>query len=241
MGTNEPEILRSIEDRHKAFIRFINTTSYPIEVLWINYHGQAVRYSILQPLGTLDINTFATHPWIFVEHETRDRFIAAGKDVFFPQPWFTRYLGMSRDQLPEHISRVEVHITLPIYSLRDISLRAIKRLLRHDLHAFSLDIPKSLQCELASMLPRKVLVSAPVSRPRPCPLLFFTSHRSSSCGIRPGCCPVTDSQTRDANEKFRIHITSSLQAVRPSNSRYAYVHETKLDYFQHVDPNKTNA
>ncbi|CAD6232225.1 GSCOCG00001808001-RA-CDS [Cotesia congregata] len=176
MGTNEPEILRSIEDRHKAFVRFINTTPYPIDVLWINYHGQAVRYSILQPLGTLDINTFATHPWIFVEHETRDsvlnyyyfslicilffyfiffRFIAEGKDVFFPQPWFTRYLGMSRDQLPEHISRVEVHITLPIYSLRDISLRAIKRLLRHDLHAFSLDIPKSLQCELASMLPRK--------------------------------------------------------------------------------------
>ncbi|XP_057338199.1 von Hippel-Lindau tumor suppressor homolog [Microplitis mediator] len=155
MGTNEPQVLRSIEDRHKAFVRFVNTTQYPIEVLWINYNGQAVRYSILQASGTLDINTFATHPWIFVEYETKDRFIAEGKDVFFPQPWFTRYLGMSRDQLPEHIPRVEVRITLPIYSLRDISLRAIKRLLRHDLHAFSLDIPKSLQRELASMLPRK--------------------------------------------------------------------------------------
>ncbi|XP_015115669.1 von Hippel-Lindau tumor suppressor homolog [Diachasma alloeum] len=156
MGTNDaPQILRSINNRHSSFVRFINTTTHDVEVLWIDYEGLAVRYGILNPGDRLDINTFATHPWIFVEEDTRDRFVVDGKDVFLPQPWFARYLDMPRHELPQMIERTQVNITLPIYTLRDLSLRVIKRRLRHDYHAFLLEIPQSLQYELASMLPRK--------------------------------------------------------------------------------------
>lgn len=76
------------------------------------------------------------------------------KDVFFPEPWFARYRGLQRSEMPVRYERTDVYITLPVYTLRELSLRAIKRRLTHDRQAFQLDIPRSLQYELATMLPR---------------------------------------------------------------------------------------
>lgn len=83
------------------------------------------------------------------------RFQVKSKDVFMPEPWFVRYRNIPRDQWPQRIERVEVSITLPIYTLRDIALRIIKRHLKHDYQAFLLEIPQTLQYELASVRPRK--------------------------------------------------------------------------------------
>lgn len=77
------------------------------------------------------------------------------EDVFMPEPWFVRYHNIPRNQWPQRIERVDVKITIPIYTLRDLSLRVIKRHLKHDYQAFLLEIPKTLQYELASMQPRK--------------------------------------------------------------------------------------
>ncbi|XP_046742670.1 von Hippel-Lindau tumor suppressor homolog [Diprion similis] len=147
--------LRSINNTHSSFVRFVNTTSRNVGVYWIDYQGQAVQYKVLSYDDHLDVNTFETHPWIFVDEETRDRFRVNAKDVFYPEPWFAKYRGMRREELPPRIERTFVRITLPMYSLRDLALRAIKKLLRLDHHAFLLEIPRSLQYELASMNPRK--------------------------------------------------------------------------------------
>jgi hypothetical protein len=52
--------------------------------------------------------------------------------------------------------RIPVYITLPLYSLRDLCLREIKRRLSYDWEAFILDIPWSLQYELFFLQPRKL-------------------------------------------------------------------------------------
>lgn len=79
MGTNKQElsspILKSLNQDYKSFIRFINTTSYRVEVIWIDYNGRAKLYHTLDPNEGYSINTFATHPWIFIEETTRDRFV----------------------------------------------------------------------------------------------------------------------------------------------------------------------
>lgn len=145
MGENQEEqqepILRSINNDHRVFVKFINKTPHNVNLYWIDYQGQAVTYGALVPNDYVDINTFVTHPWIFVDTETMDRYTVNQKDVFFPE-------------LMQRPDRVRIYITLPLYTLRELSLRAIRKCLKNDLQAFQLDIPRSLQYELALMLPR---------------------------------------------------------------------------------------
>ena len=85
------------------------------------------------------------------------RFTGNGQEVYFPQPWFANYRGRSRSELPAgmRIQRTNVLIGLPMYSLRDLCLRTIKRILRNDRQALNLEIPASLRQELYHMHPRK--------------------------------------------------------------------------------------
>lgn len=75
-------------------------------------------------------------------------------DVFFPEPWYARYRGRSRNELPQRIERTYVYITLPMYTLRELSLRSIRKCLTSDWQAFFLEIPRNLQYELAMTLPK---------------------------------------------------------------------------------------
>ncbi|XP_003704089.1 von Hippel-Lindau disease tumor suppressor [Megachile rotundata] len=159
MGENHQQqeqqpVLRSINNEHRSFVKFINKTLHSVVLYWIDYQGQAVSYGVLAPGDCLDIDTFVTHPWIFVDAETRDRYTVNQRDVFFPEAWFVRYRGLRQSELPQRRERTNVYITLPVYTLRELSLRAIKRRLTYDRQAFQLDIPRSLQHELATMLPR---------------------------------------------------------------------------------------
>lgn len=77
------------------------------------------------------------------------------KDVFFPEPWFKHRdmtNRLSNDGLPQRVQRTNVYITLSVCTLRELSLRTIRKCLRYDRQAFLLDIPRSLQYELAMML-----------------------------------------------------------------------------------------
>ncbi|XP_058800609.1 von Hippel-Lindau tumor suppressor homolog [Phymastichus coffea] len=148
--------LRSIHNRQSSFVKFINMTSYNVNVYWIDYAGKEVAYKVLGCQDYIDINTFVTHPWIFVEEETKDRLLGNGQPVYFPEAWFERYRGLRQQDLPaRRIERTVVYISLPMYSLRELALRAIKRRLRYDEHAQLLEIPKTLRDELATMEPRK--------------------------------------------------------------------------------------
>ncbi|KAG7202160.1 hypothetical protein KM043_015842 [Ampulex compressa] len=153
MGEDQRQpILRSINNIHRSFVRFINKTSHNVTLYWIDYQGLAVKYGVLSPNDYMDIDTFVTHPWIFVDKETGDRYMVNQRDVFFPEPWFAKYLGMRLNQRALRIERTYNYITMPVYTLRELSLRAIKRCLRNDKQPFLLDIPRSLQHELARML-----------------------------------------------------------------------------------------
>lgn len=81
------------------------------------------------------------------------------KEVFFPEPSPLLLVRQER-RYPIRVAlhprrrreRTDVFITLPVYTLRELCLRAIRRRLTHDEQAFQLDIPRSLQYELAIML-----------------------------------------------------------------------------------------
>ncbi|XP_014232454.1 von Hippel-Lindau tumor suppressor homolog [Trichogramma pretiosum] len=158
-GTGRPlPALRSIHNHHSSFVRFVNRSSFSVSIYWIDYQGELVRYRTLPSRDHIDINTFVTHPWIFVNEQTQDRLLGAGQRIYYPEAWWVRYQGRDHSELPNRINRTVVPITMPLLSLRGWALRTIKLQLERDEHAYSLDLPRILQEELYNQAPRKPIL-----------------------------------------------------------------------------------
>lgn len=152
-GINK-ELLKSLNYMTRSFVRFHNNTRRQVDVVWINYEGQHVKYKTLSPGGFVDVNTYVTHPWLFIDSETKDRLVVKSEEVFMPEPWFNRYLGVPRHELNQHqqIDRTNVYITIPLFSLRQRALQVIRNRLRCPEHAYNLELPTHLQQELATLV-----------------------------------------------------------------------------------------
>ncbi|XP_033332551.2 von Hippel-Lindau tumor suppressor homolog [Megalopta genalis] len=130
--------LRSLDNKVKSYVRFCNTTSHVVALFWIDYKGQAVRYGTLSRNNCLDIDTFVTHPWIFVDQQTGDRYSVNHKPVFYPEPHRLNGGGRTR-----------VLITEPMYNLRDRALRVVAERMTNCHDAYKLEIPFELQNEVS--------------------------------------------------------------------------------------------
>jgi hypothetical protein len=61
----------SLNDDSQAEIDFINVSSVPVDVYWIDFSGDRVLYrSDLLPGQSYDQPTYLTHPWLIVENGT---------------------------------------------------------------------------------------------------------------------------------------------------------------------------
>ncbi|RUS89228.1 hypothetical protein EGW08_003038 [Elysia chlorotica] len=127
--TDQPQ--KSLHYDRPAYITFINRTGSPIDIAWVDYHGNLVRYR--RELGNGGIchqNTFFTHPWIAWHSRTLERASFGGKKVFHPQPWGGE----------QH--RTVVYIDRPMKSLLQLCLQTVKYLVKGDVE--QLEIPKDL-------------------------------------------------------------------------------------------------
>jgi von Hippel-Lindau disease tumor supressor len=147
--------LRSEHCRDKSYVRFINKSNRTVDVIWINFEGRLVKYKTLQPGVFLDVNTFATHPWVFLDSETHKKLVVKSKEVFLPEPWYVQYLHLRREEIPPRLERTPVYITIPLYTLRERSLQIVSENLSQPDDAFKLELPISLQRELAAMLKKR--------------------------------------------------------------------------------------
>lgn len=141
--------LRSKQSVNSAFLRFINNSQRKVDIVWIDYKGQHVKYKTLLPGTFVDANTFETHPWLFIDADTRDRLVVKDEEVFLPVPWFKSLVGQHHPTYPE---RTKVYITIPVFTLRQRALQIIRDLLGHPEDAFKLELPVSLQKQLAKMV-----------------------------------------------------------------------------------------
>ncbi|KAI4496266.1 hypothetical protein M0804_000076 [Polistes exclamans] len=155
MAENEVPFLRSINNRQISFVRFTNCTKRNVALYWIDYEGHAIKYGCLNPACYLDIDTFVTHPWIFVDDETKERYLVNQKDVFYPEPWLEKCLNGREPYCPHRINRTQALIMVPMYTLLELSSRVITRRLNYKEQVLKLNIPRCLQYKLASMLPDK--------------------------------------------------------------------------------------
>jgi von Hippel-Lindau disease tumor supressor len=150
-------VVRSEHSLHQSFVRFINNSNRTVDVIWINFEGRHVKYKSLQPGVFFDVNTYATHPWVFLDSETQDKLVVKSKEVFLPEPWHVH--RRLREAFPPMPQRTHVYITIPLYTLRERSLQIVRDNLSQPEDAFKLEVPDTLQRELAAMVKKKTKIS----------------------------------------------------------------------------------
>lgn len=85
MEGSDPPPTRSLHSMIGTPVRFINRSRSRVKVLWLNYQGEQVLYSTLDPSnGRYDVNTFVTHPWIAVEQETNAVMLLNFRKIYYP-------------------------------------------------------------------------------------------------------------------------------------------------------------
>ena len=111
VGTNGGEQPRSIQSQQFSYIRFINRTQQTVDLFWMNYAGERVKYITLQPGGQFSVETFATHPWIFRDAISGYPLQVEGQEVFYPQPWDPGHSRQCKDVFID-LSGIRVQIAL---------------------------------------------------------------------------------------------------------------------------------
>lgn len=73
-----PVRLRSVHSKQASVIRFCNKSGRDARALWVDFDGNEVAYSVVEPGATRLYRTYATHPWIVREAATGARMLVSG-------------------------------------------------------------------------------------------------------------------------------------------------------------------
>jgi hypothetical protein len=87
---------------------------------------------------------------MFFDSETHDKLVVKCEEVFRPEPWYVQYQHLQGEDLPRKPGRTLVYITIPVYTLRERSLQVVRNNLSQPEDAFKLELPSTLQRELAA-------------------------------------------------------------------------------------------
>lgn len=179
MPTSDDGPLRSRESNIRAFVKFINASQRLVEVHWVNFAGENIHYTNLVPGADcvvswdftvaltcaetvswiFQINTYLTHPWIFLCPATGDRLQVEQKNVFTPLAWF-KFVNKTENGLVT-VGRQEARIHLPLKTLRDICLWRILFLVQTKDDIIKLELPKSLRADLDEVFNQSTRSSVP--------------------------------------------------------------------------------
>jgi hypothetical protein len=84
--------LKSLHSKAPSVIVFTNKTIFPVRALWLDFEGNEVVYSVLEPNSTKRYHTYVTHPWIVREVQSSTRMMLSGRPAV---------VGLSTEQTVE--------------------------------------------------------------------------------------------------------------------------------------------
>lgn len=148
--------MRSIQNQERVLVKFWNLSKRKAAAIWLDYRGNPIPYKILEPNEGYDVTTYVSHPWIFIDSLTGDRLMANNKFVFYPERWTE-----TKKRLPQEHShltqiRILIDIMLPLYSLRDLSLQAVRDSVETKETISQLEVPVSIKTDLLRLFEKKV-------------------------------------------------------------------------------------
>ncbi|CAL1541167.1 unnamed protein product [Lymnaea stagnalis] len=132
MMPSSEERPRSLHHDWPAYVTFINRTNFSVDVVWIDYNGDLIRYwKRLEPGKRYYQNTYVTHPWIAWNSDTLENVVIDNSFVYLPKPWNGER------------QRTNVYIDRPMLSLLDICVQKVRSLVSTD-QVEELEIPIDL-------------------------------------------------------------------------------------------------
>lgn len=141
---------RSLMSEQKAYVRFINKTNRVVEVIWVNFVGEFIKYRVLSSDEYVDVNTYKTHPWAALDYHTKDR-LHINKNFLYLPKTSKEILQEKHPKatIPDNYeTRSRAYITLPLHGLRYLALLEVRNNLRKPTEADELELPKQLKFEV---------------------------------------------------------------------------------------------
>lgn len=149
------------EEEGGCYVRFINATNNPIEVIWLDHHGAKVKYGNLSTQAAQTFYTYRGHPWIFRDCESKKRLAiqksgsSRAKSDYFEVIAYLRGSDSFTDSEKEDLAQgkrvICVFVVQPVDKLRHLALKTVRRCLAKKEDCFVLEVPQSMQFELAQI------------------------------------------------------------------------------------------
>lgn len=136
-------LVKSMESTVRAYLRFTNRTSRPVDVWWRDYRGRRIFYVRLLPNTYHNLNSFVSHPWVFSDAATDERYVIRNNRIFRPPA-----------NVNDPTLRTNWNITIQVRSLRRNAMLALAGQLRDPATAYQLGLPQILANELYAMVCR---------------------------------------------------------------------------------------
>ncbi|CAK1543652.1 unnamed protein product [Leptosia nina] len=133
-------LVRSLESTQRAYLRFTNKTSRPVDIWWRDFRGVKRHYVRLEEGTYFDINSFITHPWEFTDVATKERYVINNNPIYRPP----RNVGGM-------MFRTNWNITISVRSLRRTALLALALQLKDSNAVNNLGLPRVLAEELQKL------------------------------------------------------------------------------------------
>ncbi|XP_055599079.1 protein Vhl [Uranotaenia lowii] len=137
----------SVKSEHaeiRSFVLFKNVTDRTVEIYWVNYSSKLIHYSSLEPSAQVPVNTYVTHPWVFIDKATGERMVVNHRPVYYPAAWYTNIDPNGK------LARIEVRIHCPLRTLKDTCSWKIFATLTDKKAFLDLELPKTLLEDLRS-------------------------------------------------------------------------------------------
>jgi hypothetical protein len=140
-----------------SYVSFINASHKTVGAFWFNYQGIRVHYGDIPSGDAMQMDTFETHPWIFVDADNFEMLTNIS-----PQP------RMYRDSSPhlfppawsDHVRRFPVVIHSRVHSLKALALTVVrKRVEAREMELTKEIVPASLIEEVKTPLPQRGFLS----------------------------------------------------------------------------------
>lgn len=137
----ERVLVRSIESISRAYLRFTNRTTRPVDVSWRDFNGSRRQYVCLDPGTSYDINTYLTHPWEFADRATRESYMINNNPIF-----------RAPANLGDMMYRTNWNITIGVRTLRQTALLCVALIVPNVENVRELGLPRPLEEELTMLI-----------------------------------------------------------------------------------------
>ncbi|CAM4626676.1 hypothetical protein PO909_005491 [Leuciscus waleckii] len=134
-GQQSLPLVRSLVSQIPTNVLFCNNSPRVVKPVWINFRGEPQPYVDIQPYTGRRMATYVGHPWMFRDAETDDPMVVNSKEMYLPASVENGQVSIA-------------HITLPVLTLRDRCLQAVRRLVRRE-DICRLEIARCLQDDLS--------------------------------------------------------------------------------------------